>query len=130
MLLRPDPADRILEGVAMLRTTVVGGWLTEERHRAALALYLRGHRDERESESLLKEVAAAAIAQQQACGLNEYTGGETSADSFILHFPRFLTGIDRSARCLGRPRVLCRDRVSRRHHWTRHCGCFPPRARH
>jgi len=50
--------------------------------------------DEPESESLLNKVAAVAIAQQQACGLDEYTGGETSADSFILHLPRFLTGIE------------------------------------
>jgi 5-methyltetrahydropteroyltriglutamate--homocysteine methyltransferase len=78
----------------MLRTTVVGSWPPEERFRSALALYFRGQMDGPESESLLKEVAAVAIAQQQACGLDEYTGGETSADSFILHFPRFLTGIE------------------------------------
>ena len=78
----------------MLRTTVVGSWPPEECYRSALALYFRRQMDEPESESLLKEVAAVAIAQQQACGLDEYTGGETSADSFILHFPRFLTGIE------------------------------------
>src|SRR6266851_10135914 len=94
MLMRPDPADRILEGVAMLRTTVVGSWPTEERYRSALALYFRGQMDGPEAESLLKEVAAVAIAQQQACGLDEYTGGETSADSFILHLPRLLPGVE------------------------------------
>ena len=78
----------------MLRTTVVGSWPPEERYRSSLALYFHGQMDEPESESLLKEVAAVAIAQQQACGLDEYTGGETSADSFILHMPRFLIGIE------------------------------------
>jgi 5-methyltetrahydropteroyltriglutamate--homocysteine methyltransferase len=78
----------------MIRTTVVGSWPPEERNRSPLARYFRGQMGEPESESLLKEVAAVAIAQQQACGLDEYTGGETSADSFILHFPRLLTGIE------------------------------------
>src|SRR5438445_10150811 len=77
----------------MLRTTVVGSWPPEERYRTPLARYFRAHTDELEAQLLLTEVAAVAIAQQQACGLDEYTGGETSADSFILHFPRFLTGI-------------------------------------
>jgi methionine synthase II (cobalamin-independent) len=77
----------------MLRTTVVGSWPPEERYRSPLARYFRAHTDDLDAESLLTEVAAVAIAQQQACGLDEYTGGETSADSFILHFPRFLTGV-------------------------------------
>src|SRR5258708_39977999 len=77
----------------MLRTTVVGSWPPEERYRSSLALYFHGQMDEPGSESLLKEVAAVAIAQQQACALDEYTGGETSADSFILHMPGFLSGI-------------------------------------
>ena len=78
----------------MMRTTVVGSWPPEERYRAPLALYFSGQTDQSESETLLREVAAVAIAQQQACGLDEYTGGETSADSFILHLPRLLTGIE------------------------------------
>jgi methionine synthase II (cobalamin-independent) len=78
----------------MLLTSVVGSWPPEERNRSALALYFRGQMDEPESELLLKEVAAMAIAQQQACGLGENTSGETSADSFILHMPRFLIGIE------------------------------------
>jgi methionine synthase II (cobalamin-independent) len=78
----------------MLRTTVVGSWPPEERYRSPLALYFRGQMDEPESESLLEEVAAVAIAQQQVCGLDGYAGGETSADSFILHLPRLLTGIE------------------------------------
>src|ERR1700694_5678104 len=80
-------------GNVMLRTTVVGSWPPEERYRSLLARYFRAETDELDAESLLTEVAAVAIAQQQACGLDAYTGGETSADSFILHFPRFLTGI-------------------------------------
>ena len=79
---------------SVLRTTVVGSWSPEERCRAPLARYFRGQMDEPESESLLNRVAAVAIAQQRACGLDEYTGGETSADSFVLHLPRFLTGIE------------------------------------
>ena len=41
----------------------------------------------------MSEVARVAITQQKECGLDEYTGGETWADSFILHFPQMLTGI-------------------------------------
>jgi hypothetical protein len=43
-----------------------------------------------EAEPLLQAVAAVAIAQQKARGLDEYTGGETAADTFILHFARRL----------------------------------------
>jgi 5-methyltetrahydropteroyltriglutamate--homocysteine methyltransferase len=78
----------------MLRTTVVGSWPPAEEYRSRLACNFRGQLDELESESLLQEVASVAIAQQQTCGLDEYTGGETSADSFILHFPKLLTGIE------------------------------------
>jgi methionine synthase II (cobalamin-independent) len=115
----------------MLRTTVVGSWPPEERYRAPLALYFSGQMDQSESETLLKEVAAVAIAQQQACGLDEYTGGETSADSFILHFPRLLTGIKPTDQldAWGRPRILFRDESSRRARWTWPDGCPPARAR-
>src|SRR5258708_30192903 len=78
----------------MIRTTVVGSWPPEERYRSPLARYFRGQMGEPESESILREVAAVAIAQQQACGLDECNGGETSADSFILHLPRLLTGVE------------------------------------
>jgi 5-methyltetrahydropteroyltriglutamate--homocysteine methyltransferase len=71
-----------------------GSWPPDERHRSLLARYFSAQTDELGAESLLTEVAAVAIAQQQACGLDAYTGGETSADSFILHFPRSLTGIE------------------------------------
>ena len=49
--------------------------------------------DNGDAEKLFTEVATVAIAQQRTYGLDEITGGETSADSFILHFPRLLSGI-------------------------------------
>jgi 5-methyltetrahydropteroyltriglutamate--homocysteine methyltransferase len=76
-----------------IRTTVVGSWPPDEAYQDRLRLYHRGALSSNEAEMLLHEVAAQAIAQQKACGLDEYTGGETWADSFILHFPRWLTGI-------------------------------------
>jgi methionine synthase II (cobalamin-independent) len=76
-----------------MRTTLVGSWPPEARYRADLARYHRGELDDRAAEQLLIDVATVAIAQQRACGVDEMTGGETSADSFILHFPRVLSGI-------------------------------------
>ncbi|MEZ4659115.1 MAG: hypothetical protein R2911_16240 [Caldilineaceae bacterium] len=81
----------------MIRTTVVGSWPPEDRFRGALAHYLRGTLTAGDHEQLLCDVAEVAIQQQKACGLDEYTGGETSADSFILHFPKYLTGIEPTA---------------------------------
>jgi 5-methyltetrahydropteroyltriglutamate--homocysteine methyltransferase len=49
---------------------------------------------------VLRESAAIAMDDQREAGLDEWTGGETSTDSFILHLPRRLSGlkrIDRSA---------------------------------
>lgn len=46
-----------------------------------------------EQDAFLSEVARVAIDQQHACGLDQITGGETSADTFILQFPRYLAGI-------------------------------------
>jgi len=76
-----------------VRTTVVGSWPPDARYAAELARYHRGQLDNGDAEKLLTEVATVAIAQQRTCGLDEITGGETSADSFILHFPRLLSGI-------------------------------------
>jgi 5-methyltetrahydropteroyltriglutamate--homocysteine methyltransferase len=76
-----------------MRTTLVGSWPPEARYRADLARYYRGELDDDTAERLLTDVATVAIAQQRACGVDEMTGGETSADSFILHFPRVLSGI-------------------------------------
>ncbi len=74
-----------------MRTTVVGSWPPDARYAAELARYHRGQLDNGDAEKLLTEVATVAIAQQRTCGLDEITGGETSADSFILHFPRLLS---------------------------------------
>lgn len=81
----------------IIRTTVVGSWPPDEAYDDRLRLYHRGLLSAEEGEILLCEVAALAIAQQKACGLDEYTGGETSADYFILHFPRWLSGISPAA---------------------------------
>lgn len=78
----------------MLRTTVVGSWPPAAEFIPALESYHRGQIAATESELLLQRVAARAIAQQCACGLHEYTGGETAADTFILHFPRCLAGVE------------------------------------
>ena len=76
-----------------LRTTVVGSWPVASEFHGRMERYHQGQLAAEEAEALLREVAALAIAQQQECGLEEYTGGETWADSFILHFPKLLTGI-------------------------------------
>jgi 5-methyltetrahydropteroyltriglutamate--homocysteine methyltransferase len=78
----------------MIRTTVVGSWPPAPEFADALQRYHHGNFPAHEAEQLLQEVASIAIAQQRACGLDEHTGGETSADTFILHFPRVLSGIE------------------------------------
>jgi methionine synthase II (cobalamin-independent) len=76
-----------------LRTTVVGSWPPEDRFRPELQRYFRGELAEREAEELLRAVAAVAIGQQRGLDLDVYTGGETSADTFVLHFARRLSGV-------------------------------------
>ena len=78
----------------MLRTTVVGSWPVDDRFRESMGRYHRGELSGDEGEALLREVAAVAIAQQVACGLDEHTGGETSVDHFILDFPHRLAGVE------------------------------------
>jgi methionine synthase II (cobalamin-independent) len=78
----------------MLRTTVVGSWPPAKEFEHDLQRYHRGELARNEAEALLHDVAARAIRQQQDCGLNEYTGGETSADTFILHFPNWFSGLE------------------------------------
>jgi len=58
-----------------------------------LARYHRRALSTTEAEPLIHEVASVAIAQQRRCGLDQITGGETAADSLILHVPRELSGI-------------------------------------
>ncbi|MEX1021414.1 MAG: hypothetical protein WDZ49_17265 [Litorilinea sp.] len=77
----------------MLRTTVVGSWPIDAPFNEAMTAYHAGTYPAAHAETLLTEVARTAIAQQRACGLDEITGGETSADTFILQFPKYLTGI-------------------------------------
>jgi 5-methyltetrahydropteroyltriglutamate--homocysteine methyltransferase len=79
-----------------VRTTLVGSWPVEDRFAADLARYHRGELSGGATEALLTDVAAVAIAQQRQCGVDQITGGETSADTFILHFPSLLSGIVRS----------------------------------
>ena len=78
----------------MIRTTVVGSWPPAAEFIPALEAYHQGQLAADEIEVLLRQVARQAIAEQCLCGLHEYTGGETSADTFILHFPAPLTGIE------------------------------------
>lgn len=78
----------------MIRTTVVGSWPPAQIFADGLQRYHHGDLSPHQAEEFLKEVAAIAIEQQRSCGLDEYTGGETSADYFILHFPRVLSGIE------------------------------------
>jgi len=80
----------------MIRTTVVGSWPPAAEFIPTLEAYHQGQLPATEAEPLLQRVAAIAIAEQCACGLHEYTGGETSADTFILHFPGCLTGVERT----------------------------------
>ena len=84
------------ESRALIRTTVVGSWPPAAAFWPTLDAYHAGQLAPAEAEPLLQRVAAVAIAEQCACGLHEYTGGETSADNFILHFPACLTGVERT----------------------------------
>lgn len=77
----------------MIRTTVVGSWPPAPALGEPLARYFHGELDGEAAEALLRQVATIAIDEQRACGLDNHTGGETSADSFILHFPGCLSGV-------------------------------------
>jgi len=82
-----------LGGYPVLRTTVVGSWPPASQFHERIASFRQDALPEAVAEALLAEMAAVAIAQQKKCGLTSYTGGETAADTFILHFPRSFTGI-------------------------------------
>jgi methionine synthase II (cobalamin-independent) len=77
-----------------LRTTVVGSWWKLDEHEGQLARYHRGELTADEGEALLDQAAAAAIAEQQALGLDEWTGGEYFTDNFIDHMQRVLHGFE------------------------------------
>lgn len=72
---------------------MVGSWPVANGFEDRMKQYHQGRLTPLQAELLLSDVARVAIAQQQNCGLDEYTGGETWADSFILHFPKLLAGI-------------------------------------
>jgi methionine synthase II (cobalamin-independent) len=77
----------------LLLTMVVGSWPPDERFQPALRRYFRGELADDVAEELLRAAAGVAIDQQRSLGLDVYTGGETSADSFVLHFARRLAGV-------------------------------------
>jgi methionine synthase II (cobalamin-independent) len=83
-----------MSGEDMLRTTVVGSWPPPQEFERDLQRYHHGELAPNDAEALLREVAARAIREQRECGLDEYTGGETSADTFILHFPHWFSGLE------------------------------------
>jgi methionine synthase II (cobalamin-independent) len=77
-----------------LRTTVVGSWWKLDEHEEALQRYHRGELGAEEGEELLDRAAAAAIEEQRALGLDEWTGGEYFTDNFIDHMQRVLHGFE------------------------------------
>src|SRR5262245_9633513 len=78
----------------MIRTTVVGSWPPAQSYAGQMQRYYRGELPAEEVEPLLTKVAAIATEKQHPRALDQHTGGETSADSFILHLPRQLSGIE------------------------------------
>ncbi len=81
-------------GRPQMLTTVVGSWPAPTHLLKPLARVHRGELGDEAAEELLTETARAAIHEQRDCGLDEWTGGETWCDTFILHLPRRLTGIE------------------------------------
>lgn len=77
-----------------LRTTVVGSWWKLDEHEEQLARYHAGGLSPEEGEDLLGRAAAAAIDEQRALGLDEWTGGEYFTDNFIDHMQRVLSGFE------------------------------------
>src|SRR2546422_591619 len=77
-----------------LRTTTVGSWWPREENAQALRDHHAGRLTPEESERLLFESAGAAVAEQQALGLTEWTGGEYFTDEFLNHMQSVLTGIE------------------------------------
>ena len=77
-----------------LRTTVVGSWWKLDEHEDQLARYHRGELDLEQGDDLLNRAAAAAIDEQRALGLDEWTGGEYFTDNFIDHMQRVLHGFE------------------------------------
>jgi len=82
------------ETTMSVRTTAVGSWWPQEDVAEALRAYHAGNLGADESERLLRESAATAVAEQQALGLTEWTGGEYFTDEFLNHMQKVLTGIE------------------------------------
>jgi 5-methyltetrahydropteroyltriglutamate--homocysteine methyltransferase len=83
-----------------LRTTVVGSWWPLPEHECDLERYHAGQLSKEAGEAVLDRAATAAIAEQRALGLDEWTGGEYFTSNFIFHIHEVLTGlrIDKSER--------------------------------
>jgi methionine synthase II (cobalamin-independent) len=77
-----------------LRTTVVGSWWKLDEYEDDLRRMHAGELDAQASEALLDRAAGAAIAEQRALGLDEWTGGEFFTDNFIDHMQRVLHGFE------------------------------------
>lgn len=75
-----------------VRTTVVGSWWLPEEHAGDLRRYHAGELSEEEGTAVLDRAASAAIAEQRALGLDEWTGGEYYTDNFIDHMQRVVQG--------------------------------------
>ena len=77
-----------------LRTTVTGSWWPAVGHEDRLLEMHRQGIDPDARESLLRDCAARAIAEQRDLGLTEWTGGEYFTDEFLNHMQAKLTGIE------------------------------------
>jgi 5-methyltetrahydropteroyltriglutamate--homocysteine methyltransferase len=77
-----------------LRTTVAGSWWLSPEHEADLRRYHGGDLSAVETVTVLDRAAAAAIAEQRALGLDEWTGGEYFTRHFIFHMHERLTGVE------------------------------------
>jgi 5-methyltetrahydropteroyltriglutamate--homocysteine methyltransferase len=76
-----------------LRTTVAGSWWSYPDLREDLGRYHHGELGEHEGIAALNECASRAIADQRGFGLDEWTGGEYWADTFVVHIAKQLTGV-------------------------------------
>jgi 5-methyltetrahydropteroyltriglutamate--homocysteine methyltransferase len=76
-----------------LRTTFPGSWWPYPDLNEDLGRYHRGQLPREEGIAVMNTCAARAISEQREFGLDEWTGGEYYADTFVVHMPRCLTGV-------------------------------------
>jgi len=76
-----------------LRTTFPGSWWPYPDLNEDLVRYHRGDLGKEEGIAVINQCAARAISEQREFGLDEWTGGEYFADTFVVHMPRRLTGV-------------------------------------